>query len=81
VLLALAAPLIIRFGTFWRIVIGFLALQFFWGSFVEILLRFSLKSGFFLGIPRWSFFSSLLALALLAISLRVSVWLYDRREF
>ncbi len=81
ILLAVAAPLAIRFGTFWRIIIGYFAVQIVWGRFIDFLLAFSLKSMFFLGMSRWVFFASLIAVASLSISISVSVWLYGRREF
>jgi hypothetical protein len=80
-LLSVAVPLIIRFGTFWRIVMGFFVVQVIWSSFIDILLALSLKSMFFFGMPRCVFFASLIAIALLATSVRVSVWLYGQREF
>jgi len=80
IILSLAVPLIIRYGSLWRILLGYLVLMFVWATGVKHLLRFSLYTGFFLGLSRWAFFAVVLMGIVLSISWRFSVWLYGRRE-
>ncbi|HCA81592.1 MAG TPA: hypothetical protein DEP53_17830 [Bacteroidetes bacterium] len=79
ILFSVVTPLVFRYGTFWRIVVGFFAVEVVYGRFIDQLLALSLRATFFFGLSRWLFFASLIALASLAISARISVWLYDRR--
>lgn len=80
VLVGIGMPLITLFGSFWRILIAFLALQFVWGIFTDYLLELSLRSARFLGMSRWVFFVSLFVITMIAISARLSVWLEGQRE-
>lgn len=80
-LLAIAVPLVVRYGSFWRLVIAYLAVQAIWGRFVDLLLELSLHSSIFLGMSRWVFFASLSCIIILAISVQVSVWLCKLRDF
>jgi hypothetical protein len=80
VVISLAVPLIIRYGSLWRILIGYLVLMFVWSMGVSRLLRLSLYTGFFLGLSRWMFFAIVSMCIMLSISYKLSVWLYGRRE-
>ena len=80
IMISVAVPLIIRYGSLWRTLIGYLVLMFVWATGVKYLLRFSLYSGFFLGLSRWTFLAVISMCILLALSCRLSVWLYGRRE-
>ena len=80
IMISLAVPLIIRYGSLWRTLLGYLALIFVWSTVVKQLLRFSLYTGFFLGLERWMFFSVVVICIALSISWRLSVWLYGRKE-
>jgi len=80
VVISVAVPLIIRYGSLWRILIGYLVLMFVWSIGVSRLLRLSLYTGFFLGLSRWMFFAIVSMCIMLSISYKLSVWLYGRRE-
>ncbi len=80
IVISLAVPLIIRYGSLWRILLGYLILMFVWSMGVEHLLRVSLHTGFFLGMSLWTFFAVVVMGITLSISWRISVWLYGRRE-
>jgi hypothetical protein len=80
IVISLAVPLIIRYGSLWRILLGYLVLMFVWSTGVNHLLRFSLHTGFFLGLSRWMFFAVVVMCITLSVSCRLSVWLYGRRE-
>jgi hypothetical protein len=80
IIFAVAIPLMIRFGSVWRIVIGFIALWFFRSTVVDYLLDYSLHSAFFLGLSRWMFFAVLILIAIASISIWVSTWLYSKRD-
>ena len=77
---AVAVPLIIRFGSPLKIIIAYVISLFVWGSVVDLLLKISLHLGMFLGLSRWMFFASVLSIASLGISAWVSVRLHGRRD-
>ncbi|HTY38503.1 MAG TPA: ABC-2 transporter permease [Bacteroidota bacterium] len=81
IIVSLALPLIIRFGSVSRLLICYLVIILVWGLGVNQFLRVSLYSAFFLGLSRWIFLVSVLMLIALAVSWRISVWLYGRREW
>jgi hypothetical protein len=78
--LAIAMPLVIRFGSVWKILIGFVCLRIVWSRIIDYLLGYSLHTTFFLGWSRWVFFASVFIIAILSISARLSVWLYEQRD-
>lgn len=78
---SVSIPLIIRYGTMWRMLLGFLIVVFAWAKAVNYLLHFSLYTSFSLGLSRWTFFAIVLMMMSLGLSWRISVWLYGRREF
>jgi hypothetical protein len=80
VLVAFGMPFIVQFGSFWRILLAFLALQVVWGKIIDHLLNLSLQISGFLGMSRWIFFVSVFVIAIIAISARLSVWLEGQRE-
>jgi hypothetical protein len=80
IVISLAVPLIIRYGSLWSILLGYLIFMFVWSTGVNHLLRLSLHTGFFLGLSRWMFFAVVIMCITLSISWRLSVWLYGRRE-
>jgi hypothetical protein len=80
IVIALAIPLIIRYGSLWSILSGYLIIILGWAWSVNRLLRFSLYTGFFLGLERWTFFAVVLMFITLSISWRLSVWLYGKRD-
>lgn len=79
-LLALGMPLVVMFGSFWRVLVAFLALQVVWGRVLDYLLALSLRTSSFLGMSRWMFFVTVFIIAITAISVRLSVWLEGQRE-
>ena len=79
-LLAMGMPLIVKFGSFWRVLIAFIALQFVWGKMIDHLLDLSLRTSWFLGMSRWVFFVSIFIIAILSISARFSIWLSSQRD-
>jgi hypothetical protein len=81
IVISLAVPLIIRYGSLWRILLGYLILMFVWSIGVNHLLRVSLNTTIFLGLSRWMFFAAVFTLSILSFSYRLSIWLYGRREF
>jgi hypothetical protein len=80
IVISVAVPLIIRYGSLWKILLGYLVLMLVWSTGVNHLLRFSLYTGFFLGLSRWTFFAIVSMCIMLSISYKLSVWLYGRRE-
>lgn len=78
---SVSIPLIIRYGTMWRILLGYLIVVLAWSKAVNYLLHFSLYTSFFLGLSRWMAFAIVLMMIGLGLSWRLSVWLYARREF
>ena len=78
--LAIVMPLVIRFGSVWRILIGFVGLRIVWSKFIDFLLGYSLHTSFFLGLSRWVFFATVFVIGILAMSVRVSIWLYVKRD-
>jgi hypothetical protein len=80
IVISLAVPLTIRYGSLWRTLVGYVIFMFVWTTGVKHLLRFSLYTGFFLGLSRWTFFTLVSMGIMLLISYRLSVWLYGRRE-
>lgn len=80
IVVSLAIPLIIRYGSLWRILLGYLIVILVWSTGVDHLLRFSLHTSFFLGLSRWMFFATVFMCITLALSYKLSVWLYGRRE-
>ena len=79
--LALAFPLVLRFGSVWRIIIGYVGLRVIWGKLTDYLLGLSLHATIFLGLSRWVFFVTVFIIAIIAMSVRCSIWLYRQREF
>lgn len=80
IVLSIAIPLIIRYGTVWRILIGFVVLLLTRSKGIDYLLGFSLHNAFFLGLSRWTFFVVVLLLAVVSGSFWLSVWLYNQRD-
>ena len=78
---SVAIPLIVRYGTMWRILLGYVIVTLLWARAVNYLLHFSLYTSFFLGLSRWSFLAIVLMMMSLGLSWRLSVWLYGQREF
>lgn len=78
--ISVSIPLIIRYGSMWRILLGYLVVILLWDKGVDQLLRSSLNTGFFLGLSRWVAFATVLMMIGLGFSWRLSVWLYGRRD-
>lgn len=77
---SVAIPLIIRYGTMWSILIGYMVAVLVWPKAIDYLLDYSLRTSFFLGLSRWIFFATLLMIAALSISFWISVRLYGARD-
>jgi hypothetical protein len=80
IVVSISFPLMIRFGSIWRILIGYVIVMLLWSKAIDRLLHFSLYTSFSIGLSRWIFFSVALMMISLGISYRLSVWLYGRRE-
>ena len=80
IIVSIGVPLMIRFGSIWRILVGYLIIILLWSKAVDRLLHFSLYTSFSIGLSRWTFFAIGLMIISLGISYRLSVWLYGRRE-
>lgn len=78
--IAIAVPLVVRYGTFWRILIGYVVLTAGWSRAVEYLLRWSLSARLLFGSLGWFLLGVLLIIAILATSIQLSTWLYGKRE-
>jgi protein-S-isoprenylcysteine O-methyltransferase Ste14 len=78
ILFSVVTPLMFRYGTFWRIIVGFFAVEVVYGRLIDQLLALSLRATLFFGLSRWLFFAPLIALASLAISAWISVLLYEK---
>ena len=77
---SVSIPLIIRYGTMWSILIGYMVAVLVWPKAVDYLLDYSLHTSFFLGLSRWMFFAILLMITCLAVSFGLSVRLYRARD-
>jgi hypothetical protein len=78
---AIAVPLIIRFGTFWRILMIYAALMAIWSvSIVHLLKLSSFAAHFFGSREAWILVAVWFMIAILAVSIRQSTRLYSRRE-
>jgi hypothetical protein len=77
---SISIPLIVRYGSMWRILLGYMVVIMLWGRVVDHLLRLSLNTGFFLGLSRWIAFAIVLMMISLGLSWRISVWLYGQRD-
>jgi hypothetical protein len=78
---AITVPLIVRFGTFWRILIIYALLMTVWSIAIVHLLRWSSIAAHFLGsVEAWLLVSVVFMLTILAASIRLSTWLYARKD-
>jgi hypothetical protein len=80
IVVSVSIPLIVRFGSMWRILLGSLLVGFLWAKAVDYLLRVSLYTSFAIGLSRWACFATLLMIASLGISFWLSVRLYGVRD-
>jgi hypothetical protein len=79
--IAIAVPLIIRFGTFWRILIMYALLMTAWSIAIVYVVRWSIVAAYFLGsVEAWSLLAACFMVAILAASVRLSTWLYGRKD-
>jgi len=76
---SIAVPLIFRYGTFWRILIGYVVVMVGWFRCVPYLLRWSESAALIFGSLGWVLFLVLM-IAILAASIRLSILLYGRKE-
>lgn len=79
--IAIVVPLIVRYGTFWRILIGYVVLTVCWSRIIEYLLRWSVSARLLFGSLGWFLLGLLFMIAILAASIRLSAWLYGKREW
>jgi hypothetical protein len=77
---AIAVPLIVRYGTFWRILIGYMVLTVGWSRSIPSLLRWSESESHIFGSVGWVLVAVVLIIAIIAASIRLSIWLYARKE-
>jgi hypothetical protein len=75
-----AVPLIIRYGTFWRILIGYVAAIIGWSRCIPYLLNWSDSAARFFGSPGWTLLAVVFMIATTAASIRLSIWLCDRKD-
>jgi hypothetical protein len=80
IITSVSMPLIVRYGSIWRILMGFLVFMWTWSTAVDRLLRFSLNTSLFLGRSRWLFIATTMMLISLTLSWRLSVYLYGQRD-
>jgi len=80
VALSIVMPLVIRYGSVWTILVGFVLLRIAWSTFIDLLLDYSLHTSLFLGFARWVFFVTVFIVIILSLSVRVSIWLYGKRD-
>jgi hypothetical protein len=77
---AIAVPLIVRYGTFWRILFGYLIVMIGWSRTITYLQYWSLGLRIHLGLTRWILLVLVLIIAMETFSIWLSVRLYSRRE-
>jgi hypothetical protein len=77
---SVSLPLIIRYGTMTKILVGYLIVLLTWTRVINYLLHFSLYTSFFLGLSRWMFFAILIMITILAVSFWLSLRLYRARD-
>ena len=80
-IMGVAIPLLMRFSIpITGILAGYLVSLFIWSRLVDRLMDYSLHTSFFLGLSRWSCFAVVLVIAINAIAIRLSIWLYGQRQ-
>jgi hypothetical protein len=78
---AIAVPLIVRYGTFWRILIMYAVLMIAWSAAIVHLVSWSSVAADFFGSPTaWLLVSVVFIITILAASIRLSTWLYGRKD-
>ena len=78
--ICIALPLIIRFGTFWRILIGYMVVVLGWQFCINSLVRWSELSASVVGSRVWVVLSVAIMVLMSIVSIRLSVQLYRRKE-
>jgi hypothetical protein len=78
--ICIAVPLIIRYGTFWRVMIGYVVVMVGWSRCVPYLQRWSVSSALVFGPLGSVFLAVVFMIAILAASIRLSTLLYGRKE-
>ena len=78
---AIGVPLIVRFGTFWRILIIYAVLMTAWSIVIFHLLQLSSVAAHFFGsLSAWVLVALVFISVILAGSIWLSTWLYGRKE-
>jgi hypothetical protein len=78
--ISITVPLIIRYGTFWRILIGYVVVMVGWARGIPFLLGWCKSAALFFGSPGWVLLAAVIMVAMIAASIRLSIRLYGRKE-
>jgi hypothetical protein len=78
--ISIVVPLIIRYGTFWRILIGYVVVIVSWLRCVPYLIFWSNSSAHVFGWFAWILLVVVLMIVMLGVSIRLSTWLYGRKD-
>jgi hypothetical protein len=79
--ICIAVPLCARYGTFWRILIGYVVLIIGWPTIIACLVRCSVSATVLFGsVGGWILVAVVFMIAILAASIRLSTWLYGRKD-
>ncbi|MCX6145173.1 MAG: ABC-2 transporter permease [Ignavibacteriales bacterium] len=78
--IAVVIPLIVRHGTLWRILIGYLILVIAWPRIVDCLLPFSDHETLYFGLSNWLLLAGVFIIASMAVSVQISARLYSKKE-
>jgi len=78
--IAVVIPLIVRYGTLSRLLVGYLLLVVVWPRIVDCLLPFSDHETAYFGWLKWLLLASVFIIASMAVSVQISAWLYSKKE-
>jgi hypothetical protein len=78
--IAVMIPLIVRYGTWSRLLVGYLILLVAWPRIVDGLLPFSDRETLYFGLSKWLLLACAFTIASLGVSIQISAWLYRKKE-